>query len=100
MTTLFNLCTNLEIVPREWGRNIIIPIHKKGDTRDLNNFRGISLSSVVGKMYNRIIEKEVTNFVESMDILGEIQGGFRKDRRTTDQIYILKGLTTIRKHKN
>ena len=32
----------LEEIPKDWNRSIIIPIHKKGSRRDLDNYRGIS----------------------------------------------------------
>jgi len=33
-----------EELPREWKESIIVPIHKKGDKTDCNNYRGISVS--------------------------------------------------------
>uniref|UniRef100_A0ABM0MR95 Uncharacterized protein LOC102802074 n=1 Tax=Saccoglossus kowalevskii TaxID=10224 RepID=A0ABM0MR95_SACKO len=54
---------------------------------------------VIGKIYSKIVEKELTDLVESNNILGEIQGGFRKNRRTIDQVFILKGIASIRKHQ-
>ena len=100
LMTILNLCLHLEVVPADWGKGIIIPLHKKGDKKDLNNYRGISLSSVIGKIYSRLIEHELSTHVENNEILGEIQGGFRKDRRTIDQIFILKNLAAIRKNRN
>ena len=34
---------NKEELPEEWKESIVVPIHKKGDKTDCNNFRGISL---------------------------------------------------------
>ena len=44
-----------------------------------------------------MITKKITNFLETSDILSEIQGGFRKDRRCEDHIFSLKSITSIRK---
>ena len=52
---LFNRIIYLETVPFEWHKGIIIPIFKKSDRRDLNNYRGILLTSCVSKIFNCII---------------------------------------------
>ncbi|KAK6032379.1 reverse transcriptase [Ostertagia ostertagi] len=44
-----------EVVPTTWKRSIIVPIHKKGDITECKNYRGISLLSVVGKVFTKII---------------------------------------------
>ena len=96
MYKLFKRLVDLEKIPDEWNEGTIIPIFKKGDHRDLNNYRGITLNSCVSKIYNRIISQTVSNFIEEHDLLTEVQGGFRKDRRCEDHIFVLKSIIATR----
>jgi hypothetical protein len=47
---------------------------------DVDNYRGITLTSNVYKIYSKILEEAVMIFLEDNAILGEVQWGFRKDR--------------------
>jgi hypothetical protein len=42
---LINSVWNKEQLPDQWKEYIIVPVHKKGDKTDCNNYRGISLLS-------------------------------------------------------
>jgi hypothetical protein len=42
---LINSVWNKEELPDQWKESIIVPIHKKGEKTDCNNYRGISLLS-------------------------------------------------------
>lgn len=85
---IFNLAWKTGSVPGDWRNAIIAPIHKKGSRKDCNNYRGISLLSVVGKLYASILEKKVRGIVE--DVLDENQCGFRPMRGCQDQIFVLR----------
>lgn len=77
-----------EDIPEDWRNAIIIPIHKKGDKRDPNNYRGISLLSTSYKVLSKVLQKRLEKYTE--EIIEEHQAGFQRGRSTIDQIYILK----------
>jgi hypothetical protein len=52
---VINICWNMHKIPGEWIRGVICPIFKKGNRRDCNNCRGISLLNVAYKVYAKII---------------------------------------------
>jgi len=93
---LFSKILERNVTPKEWNIGIIVPIHKKGDHKDLNNYRGITLTSCISKIFNRIIANEIAEFLEKNNTLTEVQGGFRKDRRCEDHIFTLKSIAASR----
>ena len=89
---LFNVCWKKGKVPQEWQVVCLVPIYKgKGDRTECGSYRGISLMSVVGKLYGRIIEERCRRKTENL--IGEEQGGFRKGRGCMDQIFTFKSLS-------
>ena len=56
LVRVFNICSMLSIVPVDWVIACIVPLYKgKGDVHECSNFRDISLLSVVGKVYGRVL---------------------------------------------
>lgn len=86
---LLNKIYYSETVPEEWSRGIIIPIYKrKGDKMDCNNYRGITLLSIPGKVLSKVIQRRISAYVE--EVLGEEQAGFRPGRSTIDQLFTIR----------
>ena len=57
LVRLFNIGFMLSIVPVDWVIACMVPLYKgKGDMYECSNFRGISLLSVVGKVYGKVID--------------------------------------------
>ena len=54
------------IFPSDWSKSIIVPIHKKGDVDDCNNYRPISLTSLVSKIYTHILNQRLTKLATSL----------------------------------
>ncbi len=61
---LFNSITTLGLIPTQWCMAEII-LHKQGDRTEINNYRLISLSSDVGKVYVKIIENRIYNNLDA-----------------------------------
>ena len=86
-----------ERIPKDWARGIIVPIYKDGEKKNVDNYRGITLLSVVGKLYTSILNNRFTSwFAENKKIVEE-QGGFRAKRSTSEQIFIFKEMIQGRK---
>ena len=68
---------------------VIFPLYKEGDNRDPLNYRGITLLSIVGKVDNRVLTDRLVRFAERQGGIVEEQGGFRPERGTEDQLFIL-----------
>ena len=70
----------------------LVPIHKKGSLSSPNNYRGITLLSVLGKLFTRTVNNRLDNWAEEYSIYVEAQYGFRKGRSTTDCAFILHAI--------
>ena len=77
-------------VPQDFKDVIIVTIFKKGDREDCNNYRGISLLSIAGKILARILLDRL--LVRAEQILPESQSGFRPSRGTIDMIFCARQL--------
>ena len=85
---IINEAWKTERIPQDWGRAVVCPNYKKGDKTQCNNYRGISLLSHAGKIYERILEARLRTQIENK--LGEWQCGFRTNRSTMDLVFTLK----------
>ena len=69
-----------EVIPEDMKIQSITPIFKKGDKSDPGNYRPISLTSHLIKIFERVIRKKLVCYLESNSILSNKQHGFRKGR--------------------
>ncbi len=87
--TLFNLLLKSGQFPEIWKENVITPIFKQGEKYDPNNYRGIRVSSNLGKLFCSIINDKFIQFIQEHKILNNCQIGFMPRRRTSNYIYTL-----------
>ena len=75
-------------MPEDWENGIICPILKKSDTLDCNNYRGITLLDILYKVFSIVLNERLKKITEN--VIGEYQRGFRKNRSTSDKIFIIR----------
>ncbi|GBN45610.1 RNA-directed DNA polymerase from mobile element jockey [Araneus ventricosus] len=82
---------NEQCFPSSWQEAIIIPIPKPGkDIANPLNYRPIALTSCLCKLLEKMINRRLTHFLETKNLLGPFQSGFRKGRSTLDNILALE----------
>jgi hypothetical protein len=75
-------------LPQQWKESIIVPIHKKGDKTECDNYPGIFFLSTTYNILSSILLARLTPYVN--EIIGDHQCGFRHNRDTTDQIFYIR----------
>ena len=81
-------------------QGLIFPLYKDGDDRDLLNYRGITLLSIVAKVYCSVLANRLMVFAEREGAgIVEEQGGFRPRRGTDDQLFALTETLRLRTGK-
>jgi hypothetical protein len=74
-------------MPQQKKESVIVPIHKKGDKTDCNNYQGISLLPTPYKILSNILLAMLNHYVN--EIIGDYQYGFCCNRSTVDQIFYI-----------
>ena len=74
LAVLFRLSYNVGNVPSEWKLANVVPIHKKGAKENIENYRPISLTSLVMKTFERLLKDKIMFLTH--DYLNEHQHGF------------------------
>ena len=75
-----------------------MPVPKSGDLSKPDNYRGISLTCIIAKVYNRMILNRVRQAIDPL--LRKNQNGFREGRTTTSQILALRRMIEEVKKNN
>ena len=99
MADVFNLVWRVGVAPGDWKNAVVVPVHKKGSRLECANYRGISLMSIVGKVFARVLNERVK--MATVDKVMDEQGGFRTGRGCNDQIFAVKQIVekTIEKDR-
>ena len=85
---LYNMFFERGVVPEDWRSAVIVPLYKGiGKRKECGNYRGVSLLSMVGKIYTEILIDRVRIMTESL--IDDEQGSFRAGRGCVDQIFTL-----------
>ena len=80
--------------PKSWGEGIIVQIFKSGNPDDAQNYRGITLINVLGKVYSQVLLNRLSKWSEENDKLSKNQFGFQKGKSTIDCIFLLNAIVS------
>ena len=74
---IFERSINTGIFPAEWKLARVTPIFKKGSKSDLDNYRPISVTPIVSKIFERIVFDQLYQYLNENNLLTNCQSGFR-----------------------
>ena len=86
---IFNLCLKTCTFPTCWKQAVVVPVPKKGDLTNALNYRPISLLSVVGKIFERLLNDQIWKHLETNKLLSDVQLGFQHRRSSADLLALL-----------
>ena len=94
LATVFNLSLEEGIVPLEWKEANIIPLFKNGSRNKSENYRPVSLTSVICKLLERLIKDHLVDFLVKNKLINPSQHGFLKARSClTNMLCFLEDVT-------
>ena len=83
LTHIINLSLFSGVIPQEWKSAKIVPIFKSGSATDRANYRPISVLPVLSKIIEKVVHKQMTDYLSENSILFVNQSGFRHGHSTT-----------------
>ena len=82
LTYIINLSLKSGLVPTEWKSAKIAPIHKTGSRSNMDNYRPISVLPTISKVLERVVHRQLMNYLSEQKLLSEDQYGFRPKMST------------------
>lgn len=69
LVKLFNSILNSGKFPANWSHSLITPIHKSGKMEDPNNYRGIAVTSCLGKLFISVLVNRLDLFCDQYKLM-------------------------------
>ncbi len=86
LATLFNYSLEKGVFPHLWKCANVVPIHKKDSKHECSNYRPISLTSSISKIFEKCIHKHLYNHLVDHSLITPLQSGFIPGDSTTFQL--------------
>jgi hypothetical protein len=84
LSCIFNISYNSGQIPSDWKLANVVPVHKKGSKTSVENYRPISLTSLVMKIFEKIVRDEL--LAKCQHKLNDKQHGFLPHKSCTTQM--------------
>lgn len=76
LCSLYNMSMRNGEIPNEWKKANVVPVHKGGDRNDVKNYRPISLTSVLGKVMEKLVNARLLHHLKEVRGINIEQHGF------------------------
>jgi hypothetical protein len=86
----FDNCFLVEGFLEALSIGVVHAFFKGGNASEFDNYRGITVGPILAKLFAMILDKRLNEWVEQHGLRAKGQARFRKDFRTTDQLFILR----------
>lgn len=83
---VFNTALSSGVFPSVFKRAVVHPIFKSGDRDGVTNYRPISVLTALSKIFEKILNKRLLNFINESSVLSPNQFGFRSGKSTEDAV--------------
>ena len=91
LLSLYKQCWMEGAIPQDFKDADLVHLYKnKGDSKVCDNHRGISLLSIAGKIYARILLNRLMEHIQAIGLIPESQNGFMPGRSTIDPCFSLR----------
>lgn len=80
LTKLFNVSIKNGVVPVEWREAGVVPLFKKGKKSEPENYRPVSLTSLICKIMESILKDSILGHLDKFSLINDSQHGFSKGR--------------------
>ena len=90
---IFNLSINSNTFLNRWKEVLIMPVNKISRPQSPTDFRPIALLCLISKVFEKTLHNQITKFLETNNLLDNLQCGFRK--RRNPQVLLAKLLDDI-----
>lgn len=90
---LFKLCFNDGVFPRSFKIAVVTPLHK-GGVKCIDNLRPISVPCFLGKILEKCMQLQLSEYFERNEMISEFQFGFKRGSRTEDAVQLLQHFAT------
>ena len=76
LTTLFNVSIQTGLIPQDWRDASVAPLHKKGSKNKSENYRPVSLTSIISKLLESIVKDSLVKHLDKNALIRNSQHGF------------------------
>lgn len=83
---IFNHAITSSAFPSLWKMAIVRPVAKIGSPKEVSDFRPISILCVFAKVFERLLNDQITAYVEDNGLLSDFQSGFRRGHSTNSTL--------------